>query len=148
MPAPHRHAWTIAATLADLDQLCAEVSACLTGPEVEPHTFALQLLLREALNNAVLHGCAGHPAGQVTCELTLSDTEARLVVGDSGPGFDWHTRLSDAPGSGNTCAGNLECGRGLRIYQLYANALEFNAAGNQVTLTRRLGPRPAPELDE
>ena len=136
-PAAGRHEWQIAPTFQSVDQLCVEFTARLSAPALEPHIFALQLLVREALNNAVLHGSAETPVGQIKCVLELSESEARVSVADNGPGFNWQAAQGRKPSTGN-----LETGRGLHIYQLYADKIEFNAAGNQVTLTRRLEPRP------
>ena len=57
---------------------------------------------------------------------------ARLVVADGGPGFDWRAALERVPAEAATS------GRGLKIYQAYADRVSFNRVGNRVVLERRL----------
>lgn len=129
--------WHIAATLEQVDQICLEITDWLSAAALDEYLFSLQLLIREALNNAVIHGCAQTSAGEVDCAIELAGNLFCLQVSDSGPGFDWQATLRQEPD-----AGNLESGRGLRIYQLYADTVEFNSTGNQVRLTRRLPSTP------
>jgi serine/threonine-protein kinase RsbW len=51
--------------------------------------FEIEMALREALANAVLHGCKGDPAKKIECSIT-GDRERGIliVVSDPGIGFD------------------------------------------------------------
>ena len=93
--------------------------------------FETELLLREALNNAVLHGCGCDPDKRGTCRMR---TDARRVSGsgaDEGCGFDWRkARTREAPL-------DAESGRGMSIYREYATRVRFSAAGNAIILVRR-----------
>ena len=51
-------------------------------------------------------------------------------MADDGPGFDWRAALRLDPGDTATC------GRGLKIYAMYADRVSFNEAGNRVVLER------------
>src|SRR5579863_9910653 len=53
--------------------------------------FAAELLVREALTNAVVHGCHADPGKQVRCALRLTGTRLLIVVADDGEGFDWRS---------------------------------------------------------
>lgn len=127
--------WMFRADLGEVDRISAEVSSCLQELELQKHNFAVQLLLREALNNAVLHGSAQDPAKQVRLDLHISADALCLAVEDEGPGFDWRSILAN-PLAGQT----QECGRGLQIYRFYADRVEFNSSGSRVVLTRLLNP--------
>ena len=70
----------------------ATASPCLPG------AFAVELVAREALNNAVIHGNAGDEKKRVTFELRCGKEKwVRLSVSDQGPGFRWRNRRRDLP---------------------------------------------------
>ncbi len=118
----------------------------------------LGVALHEALTNAVYHGNlelsselrdgderAYHRLSQerrsrapyrdrrVHVTATLSRSEAVFVVRDEGPGFDV-TRLPDP-----TDPANLErvSGRGLLLIRTFMDQVSHNAAGNEITMTKR-----------
>lgn len=51
--------------------------------------FAPELLLREVLTNAVVHGCHTDPRKQVCCSLRVKGGRVLIAVEDTGDGFDW-----------------------------------------------------------
>lgn len=119
-------------TLAAVDGLCVEVRRRLEGRASAPDWFGVELLLREALTNAVRHGGNGGAARRVRCEVRLGARKARVAVADGGAGFDWRSALAASPPE------NATSGRGLRIDQAYADRVTFNRSGNRVVLERRL----------
>ena len=122
----------IPATPAAVDELCAQAAAWLRGCGLATECFAAGMLLRESLNNAMLHGCGNDPARHIHCEMRRGRKWLRILVEDHGPGFDWSSQYRHT-------AGIEEChGRGLQIYQLYSDAVEFNRRGNRVRLRRRI----------
>ena len=54
--------------------------------------FEIEMALREALANAIQHGCKGDPAKMIDCSVT-GDREhgITIVVSDPGSGFDPRT---------------------------------------------------------
>jgi serine/threonine-protein kinase RsbW len=51
--------------------------------------FQIELALREALANAVLHGCNADPSKRIECSVTSDEDRGILiVVRDPGKGFD------------------------------------------------------------
>jgi serine/threonine-protein kinase RsbW len=55
----------------------------------EGKEFGIEMALREALANAIVHGCKGDPAKKVECSVTGDRDEGILiVVRDPGSGFD------------------------------------------------------------
>ncbi len=123
--------WVIAADLLAVDQVCAEVTVFLQTMGLSGQNFAVQMLLREALVNAVIHGCERNPAMQVRCEFSIGPESLRICVEDDGPGFDWRSALQFEP-----ISDDLESGRGLLIYKFYAEQIEFNASGSRICLVR------------
>jgi serine/threonine-protein kinase RsbW len=51
--------------------------------------FQIEVALREALANAVLHGCKADPSKKIECSVTADkDRGILIVVRDPGTGFD------------------------------------------------------------
>ncbi|MGA2114795.1 MAG: ATP-binding protein [Bryobacteraceae bacterium] len=100
-----------------------------------PHAgswFAAELLVREALTNAVLHGCHADPRRLVRCVLRLKGSRLLIAVEDDGDGFDWRAAWSH-PAALTDCSG-----RGIGILRKYANHVRYNDRGNVVMIVKRL----------
>jgi len=122
------------ASLGAIDRAVDAARAFLYArAEAGTDLFPVLVILREALLNAVVHGCGKNPALQVQCALTLAGREALLEIRDPGPGFDWKTRPPAMPPTASTS------GRGRYIMSLYARAMDYNEAGNALTLRIALG---------
>ncbi|MGA3019266.1 MAG: ATP-binding protein [Bryobacteraceae bacterium] len=93
--------------------------------------FAAELLVREALINAVVHGCQTDPGKQVRCSLRLTGRRLLLAVEDDGDGFDWREAWG-RPAAVSDCSG-----RGIEILRKYANRVRYNDRGNAVTIVKR-----------
>jgi serine/threonine-protein kinase RsbW len=123
--------WKYPAAIENVELVCQMVTQRLDEyPLQKKDRFAVEILLRESLNNAVLHGCRQDPLLYFSCGLVISNQEIIIRVSDDGAGFDWRKKLKSPPNNSH------ESGRGLYIYALYANRIQYNDAGNQVTLTR------------
>jgi anti-sigma regulatory factor (Ser/Thr protein kinase) len=122
---------TLPATLEALEEFFAEFrrkSRALPDPSI---CFAAELLVREALTNAVLHGSKADPAKQVRCSVRLKGRRLLIAVSDDGAGFDWRAAR-------NKPAGSLDIsGRGIGILRRYANWVRYNDRGNAVTMIKR-----------
>jgi serine/threonine-protein kinase RsbW len=94
--------------------------------------FAAELLVREALTNAVVHGCHSDPNKQVRCFLRLKGRHLLIAVQDDGDGFDWRAAR------GKTAAFPDDSGRGMEILRKYANHVRYNERGNVVAMIKRL----------
>jgi len=131
------------ASLSLLDRAVATVVEFLKNRQATGRLFDVQLLLREALLNAVLHGSRSDPLRTVSLEITAQEGWLHLAVEDQGEGFDWRGRMAALP------APTATCGRGLTILALYADGVEFNEAGNRVRLAKSVpglrGPAPISE---
>jgi anti-sigma regulatory factor (Ser/Thr protein kinase) len=93
--------------------------------------FGVELLLREALNNAVLHGSGCDPEKRVHLRLRMDRRRLVVAVSDEGPGFNWRARRCWQADP------DAESGRGMGIYRNCANRVRFNDAGNGVTILKR-----------
>jgi serine/threonine-protein kinase RsbW len=121
---------TLPATLEAIEAFLIEFkrSAC---PAERADRFAAELLLREALTNAVVHGCRSDANKQIRCAVRFGPAVLLIRVKDDGEGFDWR--------SAQRCGASLtECsGRGLEILRCYATHVRFNNKGNVLTILKR-----------
>ena len=113
-----------------LEQVDAEVTRILEDLDHrigDYDRFSLDLILREALNNAVLHGNKGDPDLVIFVSLMLVGNWFHIRIEDQGDGFDW-TRLIQAEPNPEE-----EHGRGLPIIMHYGEEVELNSKGNQIS---------------
>ena len=92
--------------------------------------FAAELVCREALVNAVRHGCRFDAAKTLSVAIRLRRDRVTLWVRDDGPGFDWRSRLKHVAELDDLS------GRGLSIYQACADRVRFRGHGNEVVLVK------------
>ena len=112
-----------------------EESRCVAGEEM-----AVELALREALNNAVVHGNRLDPGKlvQVYCRCELGK-ELSLIVRDQGIGFD-PNGIADPLALENLQA---EHGRGILLMRSQMDAVSFERGGTEVHMrkTASIGER-------
>ena len=111
-----------------------EGSHCVTGEE-----HAVQLALREALNNAVVHGNRrdAHKLVHVRCRCKVG-RGISVIVSDQGQGFDPRT----VPDS--VTVENLEAdhGRGIHLMKLAMDEVSFEQRGTEVHMCKRAARNP------
>lgn len=123
---------SLPATLYAIEEFMAEFGRRSRTLLVRQNCFAAELLVREALTNAVVHGCLENPDKQVRCFLRLRAGRLLIAVADDGEGFDWRkARRTQA------CIPDSS-GRGMEILHRYANHVHFNNRGNVVTMIKQL----------
>jgi serine/threonine-protein kinase RsbW len=121
----------LSATIEDAEDVCKQFRERLAGVK-ETLPFQAELLLREALTNAVLHGSHGDRHKRVLCAVRLARGRLVIAVQDEGEGFDWRSQPEQPKRALDTC------GRGIDIYRRYATRVHFNDKGNAVTLVLSL----------
>lgn len=121
---------TLPATLEAVEGFFDDFRRRMEGTATRAERFAAELLLREALNNAVVHGCRGDAAKRVHCVLRLRGRRLLIAVRDEGEGFNWRaTSQSEA-------ALEDSSGRGVDILRRYATRVRFNDRGNSVMVVK------------
>ena len=110
-----------------------EGSHCITGEE-----HAVQLALREALNNAVVHGnrLDARKLVHVRCRCKVGNG-IWLIVSDQGQGFDAEA-IPDLVDVENLEA---EHGRGIRLMKSAMDEVSFQQGGIEVHMCKRLARR-------
>jgi serine/threonine-protein kinase RsbW len=103
---------------------------CAAGRE-----FEIELVLNEALTNAIKHGSAHDPSKQVQCCVACDHARGMLiVVRDPGPGFDPASIPNPVVGQ------NLfsTSGRGIYLINQLMDEVRFEKGGTEIHM--RIGP--------
>lgn len=112
-----------------------ERAKCVPGAE-----FDVELAIREAVGNAVLHGNQENPDKQVhircRCE---SGNGISIVVTDEGNGFDFLKIL----GNGLTSGFQGSHGHGIQLMRAYMDDVRFEKGGSEVHMRKRLRAAPS-----
>jgi len=122
---------TFSSSLELVDQAVRQAVMFLKEHNSRINIFDFTLILREALNNAVLHGNKGNIACQVEFNLTVDNKTLKMTVTDQGKGFDWRERLKHQKANPDQTSG-----RGLILFQSYGYIPSFNKSGNKLTLKK------------
>ena len=108
-----------------------EGSHCVPGKE-----FDIELALREALENAVVHGNQEDPKTKVHIRCRCRPgKEISIVVTDQGKGFDFEKIV----GKGIMSDPAAEHGRGIQLMKAYMDDVHFERRGSEVHLRKRSG---------
>jgi serine/threonine-protein kinase RsbW len=106
-----------------------EGSQCVPGEE-----FEVELALREALDNAVVHGNQEDPQTKVHIRCRCQPgNEVSIVVTDQGKGFDFERIV----GTGTTSDPASEHGRGIQLMKAYMDDVHFERGGSEVHMRKR-----------
>jgi len=106
-----------------------EESQCIPGAEPD-----VELALREALDNAVVHGNQEDPETKVHIRCRCEPgKEISIVVTDQGKGFD----LRKVVGNGLTSDPASEHGRGIQLMKAYMDDVHFERGGSEVHMRKR-----------
>ena len=121
----------VAAISPVVDAVMARIhKAHARAKEIE---FAIETALREALANAVLHGCKANSAKLVHCEVSCDAFgTVRITVRDPGEGFD-PASLSDPLHEENLHADH---GRGVYLIRKLMDEVQFADGGREVRMRK------------
>jgi serine/threonine-protein kinase RsbW len=122
---------TIPSTAEAIDRFCADFRVWRTAVCARLDGFSSELVLREALTNSVIHGCAEDPNKRITCVLRAKRGRVLIIIQDEGEGFDWRSKWDWRAGASDSH------GRGIEILRRHANRVRFNPKGNSVSLIKR-----------
>lgn len=96
--------------------------------------FEIEMALREALANAVLHGCKSDPQKRVECTVACEDGGGVLIiVRDPGKGFDPLSVQSPLVAE-NILADH---GRGIFLMNMLMDEVRWERGGTEIHLRKR-----------
>jgi serine/threonine-protein kinase RsbW len=103
------------------------------GQTADGKGFEVELALREALANAVLHGCKSDPAQRVECTVACEEPGGILIiVRDPGKGFDPLNVQSPLVGE-NILADH---GRGIFLMNMLMDEVRWERGGTEIHLRK------------
>jgi serine/threonine-protein kinase RsbW len=119
---------SIPSALSAVEPVCEKIRSLLEKRHLERMRFQVEMVARECLNNAILHGNRARAGRVVKFAMRVGRRLICLRIADQGAGFDWRARKRCWP------ADSAASGRGLMVARAYAERMAFNRRGNQVTV--------------
>jgi serine/threonine-protein kinase RsbW len=102
---------------------------CAAGKELE-----VELAIREALANAITHGCKNDPDKKVECCVACDESRGMLIViRDPGPGFDPASIPSPIVGQ-NIYSTH---GRGIFLINQLMDEVHYERGGTEIHMIKR-----------
>jgi len=117
----------IPSRLREVDGVCREIRSLLEGHGLEGSCYPVELVTREFLNNAIIHGNHQEEDKKVGLDLRVGRKWILLRIVDEGTGFNWRKARRMPPPEDTATSG-----RGLYLGGLYGQRMAFNRRGNRV----------------
>lgn len=116
----------ISASYEFMEKICLEVEKFSKERAFFHKNFAIQLCVREALTNAIRHGCKNNQQKSIDFIIEHKDQAIAISIEDEGEGFDWRKK--------ETNTRHLQIhGRGRNIINIYSDSVEYNEKGNKIS---------------
>ena len=130
--------WTLDRELPSSPDICPEVVGQLLEALAkcawsQDDQFAIRMAVEEALMNAIKHGNESNPEKPVNVILKFSETLFYGKITDQGTGFDPDC-ICDPTTDDNV---DKPCGRGVMLMKNFVDTVSYNAAGNEVEMTKQ-----------
>jgi anti-sigma regulatory factor (Ser/Thr protein kinase) len=111
---------------------------CAEGSE-----FQIELALREALANAIVHGCNNDPSKKVECCVACTESsDVVILVRDPGEGFI-PSAVPNPLAAENVHATH---GRGIYLINQLMDEVSFERNGAEIRMRKAATPSPAPQV--
>jgi serine/threonine-protein kinase RsbW len=95
--------------------------------------FEIEMALREALANAVLHGCKADPNKKIECSVKCEDDRGILIiVRDPGEGFD-PSKLPSPTQEQNLYSDH---GRGIYLINTLMDEVQYKRNGSEIYMRK------------
>ena len=109
----------------------------------EGNEYQIELALREALANAIVHGCDNDPNKRVECCVACTESsDVMIIVRDPGQGFDPKT-VPDPLAAENL---NSTHGRGIYLINQLMDEVSFERNGAEIRMRKVVATSPAPAV--
>ena len=111
----------------------------------EGNEFQIELALREALANAIVHGCNNDPSKKVECCVACTESsDGVILVRDPGEGFI-PSAVPNPLAAENVHATH---GRGIYLINQLMDEVSFERNGAEIRMRKAATPSPAPRVPE
>jgi len=109
----------------------------------EGNEYQIDLALREALANAIVHGCENDPTKKVECCVACTESsDIVIVVRDPGQGFS-PSAVPDPLTEENLGSGH---GRGIYLINQLMDEVSFERNGTEIRMRKVAGSSDDPSL--
>jgi anti-sigma regulatory factor (Ser/Thr protein kinase) len=109
----------------------------------EGNEFQIELALREALANAIVHGCNNDPSKKVECCVACTESsDVVILVRDPGEGFIPNA-VPNPLAAENVHATH---GRGIYLINQLMDEVSFERNGAEIRMRKAATPSPAPRV--
>lgn len=105
----------------------------LDSKKITINHFEIRYVIREAINNAIIHGNRGNKDLHVKCTLEIDKNSLLITIIDEGKGFDWKRQLAKKHALSTAISG-----RGLNTISQYGFGIDFNDSGNTLYLRKKI----------
>ena len=124
--------FTIPAQIAAISPLVETIMTAVRQ-HAKSKELAIETALREALTNAVRHGCSCDPSKLVLCSMVFGNADVLIVVSDPGSGFN-PEHIPD-PTEGENIFENH--GRGIYLIHQLMDEVSFKRSGAEIHMRSR-----------
>lgn len=126
---------TIPANVDEIEKTVLELMEIISESDcAKDEAFSIELAVREALANAILHGAKGDSSKTVRiCLACEPDRGMLIVVRDPGPGFD--PQEIPSPIVGQNILSNH--GRGIFLINQLMDEVRFEKGGTEIHMLKR-----------
>ncbi len=122
-----------------VDRLMLLIRKCVPDGESE-----VEIALREALANAIIHGNHENPGKHVHVRFRCNPDEVSIAVKDEGRGFDIN-EMPDPTAPENIGSGH---GRGIYLMKAFMDEVRFEEGGVVVHMRKRAGHDTAKDAEK
>ena len=127
-----------ASQLSNVDEAINQLEKFIRREQIAVDHFSFIYIMREALNNAVIHGNGQDDSLLVFFSLAVVGDKLLITVRDEGKGFAWRQRLAQA----DVPASEATSGRGLFSMLNFHYQVTYNEQGNELFLQKKLTVQP------
>jgi serine/threonine-protein kinase RsbW len=123
------------AEFKNVDHILSIVKKFLDRYQENIDFFQLFLALREALNNAIVHGAGCDSSLSIKCNVELEDRKVIFFIEDPGSGFDWNKLLeqTDIDKNKETARYASTHGWGLFLLKKCCTGIKYYGTGNKLS---------------
>jgi anti-sigma regulatory factor (Ser/Thr protein kinase) len=122
----------IRAEISEAEAFCRLLRQELKALPSQADRFALEILCREAIANAIEHGCRFDPSKKVGIDLEIRNGSLLCRVYDEGEGF--FLDATAQPGNDNL----MERNHGMKLLEKYSDRYYYEDGGRVLVFEKRI----------
>jgi len=137
-----RFAIAVPSNLSCAEDVVGKAVDFIRAKHVDIDMYGFQIVLYEAISNAMRHGNKSDPAKLVSIGVEVCGKVLAITVEDQGDGFDWRVAFREDARDDDDPP--LPFGRGGLLMMAYGYQRRYNEKGNRLVLSTVWPPPPPP----